>query len=197
MIRAAMYRALFFIQSGVIAAGLAILAIAPGALHAQTDCLTCHGDATMTDAAGHSIAVDGQKFSASIHGSLQCSNCHADIKDYPHPDKIAPVDCKTCHADQAAALKAACMPTARSIPAPVATATRTRSFPRPTRARRSIRSMFPRPAATATATAAWRRSTACRVSTRSTWTRFTASRSARKGCWWRPTARAATARTTF
>ena len=59
----------------------------------------------MTDAAGHSIAVDGQKFSASIHGSLQCSNCHADIKGYPHPDKVAPVDCKSCHADQAAQLK--------------------------------------------------------------------------------------------
>ncbi len=54
---------------------------------------------------GHSIAVDGQKFSSSIHGSLQCANCHADIKGYPHPDKIAPVDCKTCHADQADQLK--------------------------------------------------------------------------------------------
>ncbi|MGA9061017.1 MAG: cytochrome c3 family protein [Terracidiphilus sp.] len=55
----------------------------------------------MTDSAGHSIAVDGQKFSSSIHGSLQCSNCHTDIKGYPHPDHIAPVECKTCHADEA------------------------------------------------------------------------------------------------
>src|SRR5208283_591992 len=105
MIRAVMCKALFFIHSGVIAAGLAILAIAPGALRAQTDCLTCHGDASMTNAAGHSVAVDGQKFGDSIHGSLQCSNCHADIKGYPHPDKVAPVDCKTCHADQATQLK--------------------------------------------------------------------------------------------
>jgi predicted CXXCH cytochrome family protein len=82
----------------------ALFAAAP-ALHAQTDCLTCHGDASMTDAAGHSIAVDGQKFSASIHGSLQCTNCHGDIKGYPHPDKIAPVQCATCHADQADQLK--------------------------------------------------------------------------------------------
>ncbi|MGD0156857.1 MAG: hypothetical protein ABSB50_12210 [Terracidiphilus sp.] len=82
----------------------AVLFAAAPALRAQ-DCLTCHGDASMTDAAGHSIAVDGQKFRESIHGSLECSNCHADIKGYPHPDKIAPVDCKTCHADQAAQLK--------------------------------------------------------------------------------------------
>ncbi len=105
MIQAVLYRVLFFVRSGVVAAGLAILALAPAALRAQTDCLTCHGDASMTDAAGHSIAVDGQKFSDSIHGSLQCNNCHADIKGYPHPDKVAPVDCKTCHADQATQLQ--------------------------------------------------------------------------------------------
>ncbi|MFP5276409.1 MAG: hypothetical protein ACLGPM_04795 [Acidobacteriota bacterium] len=68
------------------------------------DCISCHSDASMTDSAGHSIAVDGKKFSASIHGSLQCSSCHTDIKGYPHPEKIAPVQCQTCHADQQSAL---------------------------------------------------------------------------------------------
>ncbi len=104
MIQAAFNRTLFFVRSGVAAASLAILALAPGALRAQTDCLACHGDASMTDAAGHSIAVDGKKFSDSIHGSLQCNNCHTGIKGYPHPEHIAPVQCKTCHADQASAL---------------------------------------------------------------------------------------------
>jgi predicted CXXCH cytochrome family protein len=82
----------------------AILLMATRGLVAQTDCLSCHGDKTMQDANGHSIAVDGQKFGASIHGSLQCNACHADIKEYPHPDHVKPVDCKTCHADQAAKL---------------------------------------------------------------------------------------------
>ncbi len=102
----------------LVALSSAILAFGPRTVSAQggapgdrssslgsQDCLTCHGDASMTDAAGHSIAVDGQKFSASIHGSLQCANCHADIKGYPHPDKIAPVQCATCHSDQADQLK--------------------------------------------------------------------------------------------
>ena len=71
---------------------------------AQTDCLSCHGDPTMQDAAGHSISVDGKTFSASIHGSLQCSDCHKDVKGYPHPDKVAPVECKSCHTDEATAL---------------------------------------------------------------------------------------------
>ena len=83
---------------------LLVWAAAPATARAQ-DCLTCHSDASMTDAAGHSIAVNGTKFAASIHGSLQCSNCHADIKGYPHPEKIAPVECSTCHADQESQLK--------------------------------------------------------------------------------------------
>jgi predicted CXXCH cytochrome family protein len=78
-----------------------VLLIAPLRVVAQSECLACHGDKTMQDSAGHSIAVDGDKFSASIHGSLQCNNCHADIKEYPHPDHIAKVDCKSCHAEEA------------------------------------------------------------------------------------------------
>jgi len=75
-----------------------------GVTQAQTDCLGCHGDAGMQDGSGHSISVDAQKFHSSIHGSLECSNCHSDIKEYPHPAKIAPVKCATCHADEAAGL---------------------------------------------------------------------------------------------
>jgi len=79
---------------------------AGGALaSAQTDCLACHGDQTMTDGAGHKIGVDGDKFHSSIHGSLQCGDCHTDIKAYPHPDHPARVQCSTCHADQATELQ--------------------------------------------------------------------------------------------
>ena len=93
-------------RHGAVTFGLLALFLLamPHRLAAQADCLACHGDKTMQDAAGHSIAVDGDKFSASMHGSLQCNNCHADIKQYPHPDHIAKVDCKTCHADEASKL---------------------------------------------------------------------------------------------
>ena len=82
----------------------AVLLLSPCGLMSQSECLACHGDKSMQDAAGHSISVDGDKFSASIHGSLQCNNCHADIKEYPHPDHIARVECKSCHADEASHL---------------------------------------------------------------------------------------------
>jgi predicted CXXCH cytochrome family protein len=81
-----------------------LLTQAPAA-QAQTDCLACHADQTMTDASGHKISVDGDKFGKSIHGGFKCNDCHADIKEYPHPDKPAKVNCATCHSDQEAKLK--------------------------------------------------------------------------------------------
>jgi len=87
-----------------LAASALVLIASPRAVMAQADCLSCHGDAGMQDGTGHSISVDAQKFHSSIHGSLECANCHADIKEYPHPEKVTPVKCETCHADQAAGL---------------------------------------------------------------------------------------------
>ena len=75
-----------------------------GSLPAQTDCLSCHGDKTLQDANGHSVSVDGDVFHSSKHGSLGCSDCHKDIKEYPHPEKPAAVQCETCHADQASGI---------------------------------------------------------------------------------------------
>lgn len=83
----------------------ALLLVLPGQpLYAQTDCLSCHGTPGMTDASGKSISIDGDKFHASIHGSLTCANCHTSVKGYPHPANAADVDCSTCHADEASGL---------------------------------------------------------------------------------------------
>jgi predicted CXXCH cytochrome family protein len=86
-------------------AAIALLFLAmPGRVAAQTDCLACHGDAGLQDAAGHSVAVDAPKFHISIHGSLKCGDCHTNIKEYPHPDPVTPVKCESCHSDEAAGL---------------------------------------------------------------------------------------------
>jgi predicted CXXCH cytochrome family protein len=84
--------------------GALLIFSAPRTALAESDCLACHADASMQDAAGKSIAVDGHTFGESIHGSLKCGDCHATIKDYPHPEQITPVKCESCHADQAAGL---------------------------------------------------------------------------------------------
>ena len=68
------------------------------------NCLACHGQAGMTSPAGKSIFIDPSKHATSLHGVLACTDCHATIKDYPHPAKIAKVQCATCHADESAAM---------------------------------------------------------------------------------------------
>ncbi len=72
------------------------------------DCLACHGDPSAKDASGRSVAVLPDKFGASIHGQsgIACVDCHADlakVTDFPHAEKLAPVNCATCH--EAAAAK--------------------------------------------------------------------------------------------
>lgn len=81
-----------------------VAAVPPGVAWADADCLACHADKGLQNASGHSVAVDADKFGASIHGSLQCGACHADIKEYPHPEHVAQVKCDSCHADEAKGL---------------------------------------------------------------------------------------------
>lgn len=89
---------------GMALVAFLLVVFAPGRALAQADCLACHADKGLQDAAGHNISVDGDTFAKSIHGSLKCSECHADIKEYPHPEKVAKVKCDTCHSGQATEL---------------------------------------------------------------------------------------------
>jgi hypothetical protein len=66
-------------------------------------CLACHsGDAK--GSGGKSIEVDAKTFAKSVHGEtgLECTSCHSDVSPskLPHGEKLAPVDCATCHAQQ-------------------------------------------------------------------------------------------------
>jgi hypothetical protein len=39
-------------------------------------------------------------FSVSTHARLACVDCHADlaaVAEFPHPDKLATVNCASCH----------------------------------------------------------------------------------------------------
>ncbi len=69
------------------------------------DCLGCHSDKSLTTKrAGRTVLlfVDGRKFSGSVHGSLSCTDCHADLqgKDLPHGTPVAKVNCGTCHSQE-------------------------------------------------------------------------------------------------
>jgi len=93
------------IAYSVALAFCALLVIAvPRVAQADTDCLSCHGDKSLQDPSGHSIGVDAGTFGASLHGSMKCGECHATIKEYPHPDQVTPVKCESCHTGEAEGL---------------------------------------------------------------------------------------------
>ena len=86
----------------------------------NAQCLDCHGDQGLTRSGAEDINqsyisfqlhVDAEKFNRSVHhaNEIACVDCHADIgelnfdQEVPHPQRLAPVDCTTCHAEQARA----------------------------------------------------------------------------------------------
>jgi cytochrome b subunit of formate dehydrogenase len=60
-------------------------------------CLACHGTEGMKSDKGKDIFVNPVKHAASAHAILSCTDCHTVIKDFPHPAKIARVQCAACH----------------------------------------------------------------------------------------------------
>ncbi|MGA7616109.1 MAG: cytochrome c3 family protein [Thermoanaerobaculia bacterium] len=72
----------------------------------KEECLGCHSDPSLVqenpNGSSRSVHVDPAKFDASVHGSLDCTDCHASIKDYPH-ESVTRVDCGSCHSDEAEA----------------------------------------------------------------------------------------------
>jgi uncharacterized protein with PIN domain len=83
---------------------LLLAVLLPGAARAQgnVDCLGCHGQKDFTtERKGRTVSlyVAEKAFAASIHGGLECVNCHADLagKELPHEAPLQKVDCATCH----------------------------------------------------------------------------------------------------
>ncbi len=83
-----------------------VLALAAVSSAADQECLACHGEAGMKSGAGKNISINPAKHAASAHAILGCKDCHTAIKEFPHPAKIAKVQCATCHADEAKAFPA-------------------------------------------------------------------------------------------
>ena len=94
-------------RAGVVALALVLLsgggarAIAQG----NDDCLSCHNDKGLTkkrDGRTVSLFVDEVKFKGSVHGKVNCTDCHADLKgkDLPHDETLKPAQCRSCHANE-------------------------------------------------------------------------------------------------
>ncbi len=44
------------------------------------------------------LFLDNRQFTSSVHGQLQCTDCHVTIREIPHSQRLGAVDCKGCHA---------------------------------------------------------------------------------------------------
>ncbi len=51
----------------------------------NADCLACHD------------GINAGKYTGSVHGSNLCASCHIDVREIPHPEKLAKVNCSNCH----------------------------------------------------------------------------------------------------
>jgi cytochrome b subunit of formate dehydrogenase len=80
---------------------------ASAALTAQkpkdADCLTCHGDPSLTTEENGktvNLYVDQNKFKHSVHSRLfHCVDCHSDVKSLVHDTSPRKISCAQCHAD--------------------------------------------------------------------------------------------------
>ena len=64
-------------------------------------CLSCHGVQGLEKVRKGkpvSLYVEREKFSQSVHGPLECTSCHRDASQVPHPPELKLVECFTCHA---------------------------------------------------------------------------------------------------
>jgi cytochrome b subunit of formate dehydrogenase len=74
----------------------------PAAQPRSEDCAGCHdsGPRVGKRQAGVPPGFHAAALKASPHAALECVACHSDIKEVPHPDKLALVDCGGCHSEE-------------------------------------------------------------------------------------------------
>ena len=89
----------------MIKKSLLLLLLFAGFLFAQSvdECMDCHSDEEMTKTVNDSIElslyVDLALYQKSIHGDMECVDCHSTIEDVDHEEDLPDVDCAQCHED--------------------------------------------------------------------------------------------------
>ncbi len=96
---------LFVDSISVLLLAFLMAAAAPSVFAQEVDdCLACHDDPDLTKRRGGrdvSLYIELEGYNASVHGDMECLDCHQDLSDadFPHDEKLEPVDCSLCHDD--------------------------------------------------------------------------------------------------
>ncbi len=68
----------------------------------QAVCLSCHQSKDLTkelpDGTRRTMYVDVEGYSRSVHGKFDCTACHNQVEDLPHPKDLPLANCAACHA---------------------------------------------------------------------------------------------------
>src|SRR5581483_4923165 len=78
----------------------ALAGAAAGDTIANQDCLDCHTDPTnqRSDKSRPPLGIfPTNTFALSVHGKLQCVDCHRGVTDLVHPSRLPPAQCASCH----------------------------------------------------------------------------------------------------
>ena len=90
----------------LIAVAVLLLITAPAAALSTSDCLDCHSDEDLTktvDGKDISLYIDEVTFTGSVHGDMDCTDCHEELADVEdeHGETVGKVQCGNCHDDPA------------------------------------------------------------------------------------------------
>ena len=92
------------LMSGVLIAPCVSAQTAPPTTE---DCQGCHAEPSLVRSDGRPVVVPPEAFAASVHAPFSCVDCHSDLAkltEFPHPERLAPVNCGSCHDEPAAGL---------------------------------------------------------------------------------------------
>jgi len=51
------------------------------------------------------LAIHEKKYVSGVHADTKCIECHKDVKNIPHQQRLKTVDCKQCHAESVKAVE--------------------------------------------------------------------------------------------
>ena len=83
-----------------------LVAASPTLALTTSDCFDCHSDDTLSKTVRGqevSLFVDEDVYGNSVHGDMDCTDCHDDLADVEdeHEEKLERVQCANCHDDVA------------------------------------------------------------------------------------------------
>jgi cytochrome b subunit of formate dehydrogenase/nitrate/TMAO reductase-like tetraheme cytochrome c subunit len=74
-----------------------------GITQSVEECMDCHSDDELTkfinDTVEISLYVDLERYQNSLHGDMECIDCHSSIEDIDHEPELPDVNCADCHDD--------------------------------------------------------------------------------------------------